>query len=383
MGAIQSYPDKLSGRRPFLDVGETIVWSRFLDRPIFSLGSSNWSNPFAGKNILITGAGGSIGSALALQLMSGLASNLILLDRSEANLRALYYKYKQRNIVLPEVRFVQCDILCPEMLDEVFSKYRPSFVFHTAAMKHLNALESDPFGALENNVLGTVRLLQIIDSSPVECFVNLSTDKAVNPTSMLGVSKRLTELLLLVMEARQPKKISLRLGNVLGSSGSVASIFCRLIENRQPLRITHPQATRYFVSVEETAAFLIASAQLPASCLLVPEMEKQRPITELAEFLLNEFGFAPGCYPMEFTGLRDGEKRCEELVYEYEHLQKAAMPGIRSICGNSIDDPERFADDLGLLLELVVRREKRGLIHRLIALAPEYAPSPTLLRQLC
>ena len=382
MGSIQSHLDRLSLRRPVSTALDTIDWSRFLDRPIFSLGSSGWSNSLAGKNVLITGAGGSIGSALAMQLMGGLARNLTLLDRSEPNLRELYYKFKQRNIVLPKVQFVQCDILWPDVLGEVFSRHRPEIVFHTAAAKHLTALESDPFCALQSNVLGTVRLLQVVDSSPVECFVNVSTDKAVNPTSMLGVSKRLTELLLLIMEAQFPKAISLRLGNVLGSSGSVASIFCRLIEDRQPLRITDPQAERYFVSVEEAAAFMVASTQLPVSSLLAPVMGSPRRVTELAEFLFNEFGFKSDNRPMKFTGLQDGEKRCEQLVYGYEYLQETAVSCIQKICGNSINSLERFADELGLLLELVIRRDKSGLLDRLTALVPEYAPSPTALRHL-
>ena len=106
-------------------------------------------------------------------------------------------------------------------------------------------------------------------------------------------------------------------------------------------------------------------------------------MTELAEFLFNEFGFESGRRSMKFTGLRDGEKRCEQLVYDYEYLQETAVPCINKICGSSIGDPERFADELGLLLELVIRRHKRGLLDRLTALVPEYVPSPTLLRQLC
>src|SRR5947207_11814203 len=129
--------------------------------------------------------------------MGSLADTVVLLDHSPRNLHALYREYMARHITLPRIKFLQADILHEEGLQEVFSRYQPHIVFHTAAMKHVSALESDPFTALENNVLGTVRLLEIVDCSPAEYFINVSTDKAVIPTSVLGVSKRISELLLL------------------------------------------------------------------------------------------------------------------------------------------------------------------------------------------
>lgn len=381
MASLEHYANNTTVREPALDDCCSIDWGHFLDRPVFALRSSDWSNCTAGKNVLITGAGGSIGSALARRLMGGLAYTLIFLDHSEYNLRRLYEIYKCRNVTLPRVKFIQANILCQQSLDEVFAKYEPEIVFHAAAMKHLPALESDPFAALQNNVLGTIRLLQVVDSSDVECFVNVSTDKAVNPTSMLGVSKRLAELFLIAMES-STRKVTLRLGNVLGSSGSVVPAFLHSLRHGLPLTITDAQASRYFLTVEEAADFLIASASMRRSSLLLPEMGRPRRIMELADFLQRELDQAVSSACLNFIGLRDGEKRSEHLTYDYEFRRQTDVPHLDQVCGSIIGDQEKFADGLGKLLELVIHRQRAGVLELLLSLAPEFAPSRTLMRSL-
>jgi len=329
---------------------------------------------------LVTGAGGSIGSALAYRLMGGLADTLVLLDHSEHNLHDLYRRYQERHITLPKIEFVQGDILCGARLQEIFTRYRPHVVFHAAAMKHVAALESDPFSALENNVVGTVRLLEIADSSEVEIFVNVSTDKAVNPTSILGVSKRISELLLVAMESSEARWISLRLGNVLGSSGSVVPLFLQSLEEQQPLNITDPRASRYFLTLEETVAFLMKSLEISGSSLLLPEMGSQQSVMELADFLLRQFSNDSCNKLLNFTGLKDGEKCTEQLAYDYEYLTDTPISHLYEICGTGISDPEGFADNLGRLLELVEHRENAGFVEALYAVVPEFCPSPTFLR---
>src|SRR5262249_2945754 len=157
---------------------------------------------------------------------------------------ALYRKYQERYVTLPKTEFFHADILDEKALQDVIFNYQPQIVFHTAAMKHVPQLEHHPFIALESNVMGTLRLLEGLDHCPLECFVNLSTDKAVTPSSILGASKRITELLLLAMQPEYSHCLSLRLGNVLGSAGSVVPLFIRSLETYKPLQITSPIASR-------------------------------------------------------------------------------------------------------------------------------------------
>lgn len=334
----------------------------------------------AGKTVLITGAGGSIGSALARHLMDSPAETLLLLDRSRRNLGSLYREHVQRSRATPRVEFIQADILSHHDLQDVFLDHQPHIIFHTAAMKHLAELEGDPFGALQTNVLGTVRLLEFLDCPKVECFVNVSTDKAVEPSSVLGVSKRISELLLLAMDCTPVRLITVRLGNVLGSSGSVVQRFIESLIERRPLRITDPRASRYFITMEEAVASLVRALPVRPKSILLPDMGRPRGIMDLANFMLAEFRCAAGSRAPVFTGLRDGEKRCEQLIYGYESLAHGPAPRIHAVNGSRIFDPGKFADSAGRMLELITDRQGRGLIETLSAMVPEFTASDTLLR---
>jgi FlaA1/EpsC-like NDP-sugar epimerase len=361
-------------------LARAVDWSNFLKRPLFTPPGLECDAFFAEKTVLITGAGGSIGSVVAERLMGGMAGTLLLLDHSWPNLSALYRKFKQRHVTLPRVKFLPINILHGPVLQEVFSRYRPQIVFHAAALKHVAALESDPFTAIETNVLGTLLLLEAVQSSEVDCFVHVSTDKAVNPASVLGVSKRITELLLLSMQSDATRGISLRMGNVLGSSGSVVPLFFQALEGGLPLGITDRRASRYFLSLEEAAAFLMKSTEISRASLLLPEMGRSRKITELADFLLKEWNGEVCADPLRFTRLRDGEKLFERLTYDHEYLEDTTNPHVYRICSKTILDPDKFAGDLDRLLEVVADRRSTGLIQALSRIVPEFTPSPTLLR---
>src|SRR5882724_11008220 len=356
----------------------TIDWTGFLHRSIQTSCCLDWQELVSNKTILITGAAGSIGSDLADLMMGGHPGKLVLLDRSAHNLSLLYRNYRQRNITLPKVEFIHADILEEEALEETFSNHSPDIVFHTAALKHIHQLESEPFGALETNLMGTLRLLQMVDCAQVEHFVNLSTDKAVNPTSVLGVSKRISELLLLSVDAAQNHRVSLRLGNVLGTSGSVVPIFIHALQTHSPLLLTAPQASRFFITREEAVTFLVRSLEIPENSLLLAEMGRPQKIMDLADFLLREFALDGGG-AICVTGLRDGEKLSEQLLYDYEHLEHTQVQRLFRIVNDNVLDRDRFAEDLGHLLELVVARKKCGLIQALSNIVPEFEPSQTLL----
>ncbi|HET9284012.1 MAG TPA: polysaccharide biosynthesis protein [Candidatus Angelobacter sp.] len=358
---------------------KAIDWSAFLNRPLFTAAGTDDATT-AGKTVLVTGAGGSIGSILAERLMGGVASHLLLLDSSEQNLFALYQKYQERHVTLPKTEFFHADILDEKALQDVISSYQPQIVFHAAAMKHVPQLEHDPFVALKNNLIGTLRLLEALDQCPLECFVNVSTDKAVNPSSILGASKRITELLLLAMQPEHARCLSLRLGNVLGSAGSVVPLFLQSLEEHKPLQITDPFASRYFITLEETAAFLLESLELPESSVLLPELGTPLAIVDLANFLLSEFGEGKHTPQPSFIGLRDGEKQNEQLIYSYEYLEATSVTQLYKVCGSGISDRETFIRKMADLLDLVRARCTKGLVEALTAIVPEYVPSPTFLR---
>jgi FlaA1/EpsC-like NDP-sugar epimerase len=358
---------------------QEIDWSGFLHRPAAFSSATDLSGLITGKTILITGAGGSIGSALALLLMARARHKLVLLDRSKDNLGLTYRRYKDRSVTLPEVSFVEGDICDQVLLEELFSRHKPHIVLHAAALKHLVPLESDIFAALENNTFATADLVQVAMRFNVAHFVNISTDKAVKPTSVLGVSKRISELILLAHRQTATRITSLRLGNVLGSSGSVAAIFLRRMAARLPLEITHPDAARYFVGLEEGARMLLECLALADSPLLVPEMGVPRKIMELASFLQRAYGADESEKAAVFIGLRDGEKLCEQLAYDFERLKSTAASGIYEVSGNSCD-AQRFQQNTIELRRWVRERRKNGLLEMLLKLVPEFTPSATLVR---
>jgi FlaA1/EpsC-like NDP-sugar epimerase len=356
-------------------------WTTFLKRPIFCHPHVSCKTCLAGKTILITGAGGSIGTSLALRLKHEVPTHLILLDRSVQRLHKLRLAWEKEIAIGPHVQFVAANILNVDALQEVFAKYQPDVVFHTAALKQLPPLESDPFAALENNILGTLRLLEFADCFKVEFFINVSTDKAVKPTSVLGVSKRISELLLLAMKSSVTHWLSMRLGNVLESSGSVVPIFVEAIKDHRPFSITDPQAMRYFVTLEEAAALLIESLRIRRSALLLPEMGRPHKIVDLAAFVAKAYHSTYDDTGLSFIGLRDGEKCFEQLTYDDERLEMTAVRQIYQIVGNAVPDQEDFVAKLARVLELVQTRRKIGLINALLDVVPEFEPSRTMLRQ--
>jgi len=264
-----------------------------------------------GKRVLVTGAGGSIGSELCRQLKPLGPERLLMLDRDESALHAVQLSIEGRALLDGDL--VLCDIRDEQRLREVFHQHRPQVVFHAAALKHLALLERFPAEALKTNVQATERILDLAAEYGIERFVNISTDKAADPSSVLGSSKRITERLTAhTAERAAGEFLSVRFGNVLGSRGSVLPLFRAQIEAGGPVTVTHPKVTRFFMTIEEAVELVIQAGAIGSSGeVLVLDMGDPVEIVEVARRLIAQSGKA---IEIEFTGLRNGEKLHEVLL---------------------------------------------------------------------
>ena len=269
-----------------------------------------------GRRVLVTGAGGSIGSELCRQIsMFGLAE-LIMLDRDESALHAVQLSLTGRAL-LDGRDVVLCDIRDAEALNQIFLSRRPDVVFHAAALKHLPMLEQYPAEAVKTNVIGTLNVLTAAARADVELLVNISTDKAANPTCVLGYSKRVAERITAAFaRSASGNYLSVRFGNVLGSRGSVLTTFAQQIADGGPITVTDPEITRYFMTVEEACQLVVQAGAIgrPGEALVL-EMGKPVKILDVAHHLIR---LAHRPVKVEFTGLRAGEKLHEELFSSSE-----------------------------------------------------------------
>ncbi len=304
-----------------------------------------------GKSILVTGAGGSIGSELCRQIVKHNPQMLILLDRYENSLFNIDIELRriaasdswllENNIVT-----VVGDISDTSMLEDVFSRHNPQIVFHAAAHKHVPLMEDNPIEAVRNNIFGSKNVIDAASKHNVEMFVTISTDKAVNPTSIMGATKRVVEFLTISMNSTSTTKFTtVRFGNVLGSNGSVVPLFKSMLKKGGPLTVTHPEIMRYFMLIPEAVQLVIqAAAAGNGGETFVLDMGNQVKIVDLAENLIRLSGFVPYKeIKIKFTGLRPGEKLYEELFDESEkaistsreklRIASTACPSIEDIDG--------------------------------------------------
>jgi FlaA1/EpsC-like NDP-sugar epimerase len=281
-----------------------------------------------GKRVAVTGAGGSIGSELCRQLAAFEPAELIMIDRDESALHSVELSMEGRAL-LQSPNLVLLDIRDRHGVRELFCERRPQVVFHAAALKHLPLLESHPVEALKTNVWGTLAVLDASAASGVERFINISTDKAANPCSVLGYSKRVAEGLTSGLNWSAPGRyLSVRFGNVLGSRGSVLTAFQRQLETGGPLTVTHPDVTRFFMTVEEAVQLVVQAAAIgEGGEVLVLDMGDPVRIAEVAEQLAQTH--KPAC-AIEYVGLRRGEKIHEELFGDGEVAEPSGHPQIRS-----------------------------------------------------
>jgi len=275
-----------------------------------------------GKRVLVTGAGGSIGSELCRQLARFRPASITLVERAEFHLFTIHQDLIKSFPAL-DVRPRICDVCDSRRLEAVFSMDRPHVVFHAAAHKHVPMMEWNPGEALKNNVFGTQKVADAADRQGCDAFVLISTDKAVNPTSIMGATKRMAEMYVQSLSQRSKTKyVAVRFGNVLGSAGSVIPIFQKQIEAGGPVTVTHPEMKRYFMTIPEACQLVMqASAMGGGGEIFVLDMGTPVKIADLARDLIRLSGFEPEVdIPITYTGVRPGEKLFEELGFDAEKM---------------------------------------------------------------
>jgi len=324
---------------------------------------------YAGKRILITGAGGSIGSELALQLRKLNPEALILLDKDENGLHDICVHLHAENggtLDLPVV----ADLRFAERLDAIFSHFRPHIVFHAAAHKHVDLMEMNPCEAILNNVIGTHNLLQQCQNVKVSRFVLISTDKAVKPSSIMGASKRVCELMVQEYGKRNNSETlyaCVRFGNVLGSRGSVVPLFQKQIARGGPITITHPEVQRFLMTIPEAVCLVLKAGTLRASGeVFVLDMGDPVPMMDLARDMVELSGLRPGKdIQFEISNLRPGEKVREELIdSNTETLSPTRFEKIFVVRGRPFDQ-SAFAAKLTALEEAARRGTAEDIYHNL------------------
>ena len=283
-------------------------------------------NYVSGKVVMVTGGGGSIGSELCRQIAAYNPKKLIIFDIYENNAYDIQLELKKKYPMLDLVTLIG-SVRDNQRLDMVFEKYRPEVVYHAAAHKHVPLMEDSPNEAIKNNVFGTLNTVQMADKFRVKRFVLISTDKAVNPTNIMGASKRICEMIVQAFNrVSETEFVAVRFGNVLGSNGSVVPLFKTQIQAGGPVTVTHPDIIRYFMTIPEAVSLVLqAGADAKGGEIFVLDMGKPVKILDLAENLIRLSGFEPYKeIDIQFTGLRPGEKLYEELLMSEEGLKATA-----------------------------------------------------------
>ena len=331
------------------------------------------ADSFRDRRILITGAGGSIGSELARQLCGFSPSQLILVGRGENSIfEAMHTLDLDSTKIMPVI----LDIRDADRLHALFRDVRPDVVFHAAAHKHVTFMEMYPEEAVATNVLGTQNVIDASDEVGVQRFVLISSDKAVNPTSVMGATKRISELLVFDAARRTGKRFAtVRFGNVLSSRGSVIPIFRRQLERGGPLTVTDPDAERFFMTIPEAVQLVMqASVLAEPGDLFVLDMGDPVKIVELANDLIELHGLKRGeDIEITFTGLRPGEKLTEELLFPYERSEATTHEAVRRVV-HGPEMPTSLESVAADLRRLVDRRQRGAILQRMRDAVPEYIP---------
>ena len=336
-------------------------------------------NELEGKRILITGAAGSIGSEIVRQVVTFKPDEVILFDQSETGMFNMQAELARLDFNC-SVQYVIGDVINKKRLERVFDEFRPHIIFHAAAYKHVPLMESNPSEAILCNVLGTKHLAELSEVHKVEKFVYISTDKAVNPTNVMGASKRIAEMFIqsfnevrINSKNTYTKFITTRFGNVLGSNGSVIPLFTEQIKKGGPVTVTHPEITRFFMTIPEACQLVLEAAAMgKGGEIFIFDMGKSVKIIDLAEKMIQLSGFKPyDDMDIVFTGLREGEKLYEELLTDLENTIPTYNGKI--LIAQVAENPFfHVSTEVDLLIKLANTNKELELVQTMKNLVPEF-----------
>lgn len=322
--------------------------------------------------VLVTGAAGSIGSGIVRQVLEYRPKLVVLLDQAESAMYDLEFELKQLKDI-PPFEIVIGDICNEERMERLFETFKPSWVFHAAAYKHVPMMELNPSEAVRNNIKGTKILVDLSNRKHVHKFVMISTDKAVNPTNVMGASKRIAEIIAQGANKGQTQFITTRFGNVLGSNGSVIPLFKRQIEQGGPITVTDERITRYFMTISEACQLVLEAGVMGSGGeIFVFDMGKSVRIVDLAKKMIQLSGLELGKdIEIRFSGLRPGEKLYEELLNDAENVHETHHPKILIAAERIIED-QKVYEAIDALLEAVGKLDNLSLVRIMKEVVPEF-----------
>ncbi len=373
----------INGELSFKQIRKVRI-EELLERDPIKLNEDNIRNQLKGKTILVTGAAGSIGSELVRQILKFEPGKIIVLDNAESPLHDLQLELSDTQKGL-KFEVVIGDVRSKERMENVFRSFHPQIVFHAAAYKHVPMMENNPSESILTNVLGTKIIADLSVQYKIEKFVMVSTDKAVNPTNVMGASKRIAEIYIQALnnENKQTKFITTRFGNVLGSVGSVIPRFRQQIENGGPVTITHPDITRFFMTIPEACRLVLeAGCMGNGGEILIFDMGKSVKIIDLAKKMIQLSGLTLGRdIEIVTTGLRPGEKLYEELLNDSEntlptHHEKIMIAKVHNY------DFKEVSTDLDELVSLFNSQDNMEIVKKMKEIVPEYKSNNSVFEKL-